>query len=158
MHFCKNFFIRDRLEQSNERLPQNLENLYRKKKICSNKNSLLSYKPWNLLNNCSTKVFQNFSHNTRLCFRCWWLFWWCVCVCVCLCVFMCLRIFVSVCKNPYFWFQPMDLYKGKKKEASPMNFMGFVKWWGFWKLILYIIFTSSEYLLSHFHVLEKSDI
>ena len=97
MHFCKNFFIRDRLEQSNERLPQNLENLYRKKKICSNKNSLLSYKPWKLLNNCSTKVFQNFSHNTRLCFRCWWLFWWCVCVCVCVCVCLCVCVFLRLC-------------------------------------------------------------
>ena len=141
MHFCNNFVIRHRLELSNERLSQSLENLY-KKKICSNKNSLSSYNPWNLLHNCSTNVFQNFSHNTRLCFR--WLMVVLVCVCVC----------VSKCKNPYFWFPTTDLYKGKKKEASRMNFMGFVKLWGFWKWILCIIFTSSEYLLSHFNILE----
>ena len=33
LHFCKNFFIRDRLELSNERLSQNLENLYKKKNL-----------------------------------------------------------------------------------------------------------------------------
>ena len=146
MHFCKNFFIRDRLELSNERLSQNLENLYKKKKFAATRIHFRVTNHETYLIIALPRYFkilvtiQDYVLDVDGCFG--------VRVCVCVCIFL------SVCKNPYFWFQPTDLYKGKKKEASPMNFMGFEKSWGFWKWILCIIFTSSEYLLSHFHVLQ----
>ena len=88
MHFCKNFFIRDRLELSNERLSQNLENLYKKKKFAATRIHFRVTNHETYLIIALPRYFkilvtiQDYVLDVDGCFG--------VRVCVCVCVFFCL--------------------------------------------------------------------
>ena len=95
LHFCKNFFIRDRLELSNERLSQNLENLYKKKKFAATRIHFRVTNHETYLIIALPRYFkilvtiQDYVLDADGCFGV------CVCVCVCVCVFVYFCVFVQ---------------------------------------------------------------
>ena len=111
LHFCKNFFIRDRLELSNERLSQNLENLYKKKKFAATRIHFRVTNHETYLIIALPRYFkilvtiQDYVLDVDGCFG--------VRVCVCVCVFFCLCAKIRISDS----IQQIYIKERKRRQA-----------------------------------------